>query len=101
MVNRRLVFEHGQDTSFRAAATGYVALVTVLLCANYAAMWALTSLAVPDLLAKLVAEVTLLGVSYAVQQRFLFVRTARAAATKPAPSKRISQHWSRHSFSTA
>ncbi|MDR6989505.1 putative flippase GtrA [Paenarthrobacter nitroguajacolicus] len=83
MVNRRLVFDHGKDTSFRTAATGYVALVVVLLCANYAAMWALTSLAVPDLLAKLVTEVTLLGVSYAVQQRFLFVRTARAAATEP------------------
>ena len=78
IVNRRLVFEHGRDTSLRAAATGYVALVLVLLSANYAAMWALTSLAVPDLLAKLVTEVTLLGFSYAVQQRFLFVREAQA-----------------------
>ncbi|GAA3284450.1 bifunctional glycosyltransferase family 2/GtrA family protein [Paenarthrobacter aurescens] len=82
MINRRLVFEHGKDTSLRAAATGYAALVLVLLSANYAAMWTLTSLAIPDLLAKLVTELTLLGISYAVQQRFLFVRKARATPTE-------------------
>lgn len=82
MVNRRLVFEHGKDTSWRSAAAGYVALVVVLLSANYAAMWALTSAAVPDVVAKVVTEVTLLGISYAVQQRFLFVRKARAASLK-------------------
>ncbi|SDW78408.1 Glycosyltransferase involved in cell wall bisynthesis [Arthrobacter sp. cf158] len=88
MVNRRLVFEHGKDTSFRAAATGYVALVLVLLTANYAAMWTLTSLAVPDLLAKLVTEVALLGVSYAVQHRFLFVRKGHDASTeRPLPTE--------------
>ncbi|WP_311215239.1 MULTISPECIES: bifunctional glycosyltransferase family 2/GtrA family protein [unclassified Arthrobacter] len=84
LVNRRLVFEHGRDTSFRAAATGYVALVVALLAVNYAAMLTLTSLAVPDLLAKLVTEVTLLGASYAVQQRFLFIRKARTDASAPA-----------------
>lgn len=81
LINRRMVFEHGRDTSFRAAATGYVALVVVLLSANYAAMWTLTSLAVPDVLAKLATEMTLLGVSYAVQQRFLFARKGHAAST--------------------
>ncbi|MGJ3192161.1 GtrA family protein [Paenarthrobacter sp. FR1] len=88
MVNRRLVFEHGNDTSLRSAATGYVALVMVLLSANYGAMWALTSAAVPDVVAKVVTEVTLLGISYAVQQRFLFVRKARAAAPQ-APETHI------------
>ncbi|MBT2586593.1 bifunctional glycosyltransferase family 2/GtrA family protein [Arthrobacter sp. ISL-95] len=83
MVNRRLVFEHGRETSFRAAATGYVGLVVVLLSANYAAMWSLTSLAVPGILAKVVTEMTLLGISYAVQQRFLFVRKVRAIPTEP------------------
>ncbi|WP_236558826.1 GtrA family protein [Arthrobacter sp. 9V] len=86
MVNRRLVFEHGRDTSLRAAATGYVALVLVLLSANYAAMWTLTSLAIPDLLAKLVTEMTLLGISYAVQQRFLFARKAPAAVETHIPA---------------
>lgn len=81
LINRRMVFEHGRDTSFRAAATGYVALVVVLLSANYAAMWTLTSLAVPDVLAKLATEMTLLGVSYAVQQRILFARKGHAAST--------------------
>ena len=83
MVNRRLVFEHGRDTSFKAAATGYLALVIVLLSANYAAMWTLTSLAVPDLVAKLVTELTLLGISYSVQQRFLFVRKTRSHPAGP------------------
>ena len=84
MVNRRLVFEHGKETSLRSAASGYVALVAVLLGTNLAMMWALTSLAVPDLAAKLVTEVALLGVSYAVQHRVLFARKARTAQTVPA-----------------
>ncbi|MFJ5956787.1 GtrA family protein [Paenarthrobacter sp. NPDC092416] len=84
LVNRRLVFEHGKETSLRSAATGYAALVFVLLMANYAIMWALTSLAVPDLAAKLVTEATLLGVSYAVQHRFLFA--GKSAAAQPAPT---------------
>lgn len=73
-VNRRVVFEHGRDASLRAAAVGYVGLVLVLLGANYAALWGLTSLAVPDLPAKILTELALLGVSYAVQQRVLFAR---------------------------
>ncbi|MCD4852516.1 bifunctional glycosyltransferase family 2/GtrA family protein [Arthrobacter sp. AK01] len=81
MVNRRVVFEHGKDTSLRAAATGYVALVIVLLAANYTAIWALTSISVPDLPAKILTESALLFVSYAVQQRFLFVRKSRASVT--------------------
>jgi putative flippase GtrA len=87
LVNRRLVFEHGKDTSLRAAATGYASLVAVLLAANYAAMAVLTSLAVPDVPAKLVTEVTLLGISYAVQQRFLFARKARCDASETARSQ--------------
>ncbi|WP_026546914.1 bifunctional glycosyltransferase family 2/GtrA family protein [Paenarthrobacter nicotinovorans] len=82
LVNRRLVFEHGKDTSLRAAAAGYMALVVVLLSANYAAMATLTSLALPDVPAKLLTEVALLGVSYGVQQRFLFIRRASTAASE-------------------
>ncbi|MDI2034672.1 bifunctional glycosyltransferase family 2/GtrA family protein [Paenarthrobacter nitroguajacolicus] len=78
LVNRRLVFEHGKDRPLRSAATGYVALVLVLLLANYASIWALTSAAVPDLPAKILTEAGLLGVSYAVQHRFLFTRKGRA-----------------------
>jgi len=74
LVNRRLVFDHGTEKSLRSAAAGYMALVVILLAANYSIMLALTSVAVPDLLAKLVTEMALLGVSYAVQQRFLFAR---------------------------
>jgi putative flippase GtrA len=87
MVNRRLVFEHGKDTSLRAAATGYVALALVLLAANYTAIWALTSISVPDLPAKILTEAALLGISYAVQHRFLFARKARTAASEQAASE--------------
>ncbi|MFJ4171391.1 GtrA family protein [Paenarthrobacter sp. NPDC089714] len=79
LVNRNLVFEHGKEKSLRSAISGYVALVLVLLTANYAIMWSLTSLAVPDLPAKLATELALLGVSYAVQQRFLFAGRVRAS----------------------
>ncbi|PRB41679.1 dolichyl-phosphate beta-D-mannosyltransferase [Arthrobacter sp. MYb23] len=87
MINRRLVFEHGRDTSIRAAASGYVALVAVLLAANYTAIWALTSIQVPDLPAKILTEAALLGVSYAVQHRFLFVRKAHVPSSIPATPK--------------
>jgi putative flippase GtrA len=82
LVNRRLVFEHGRETSLRSSAKGYVALALVLLAANYAAMQALTSLSVPDLAAKILTEVALLGVSYAVQHRVLFARKP-ASTHKP------------------
>ncbi len=78
LVNRRLVFEHGKDRPLRAAAAGYVALVLVLLAANYASIWALTSVSVPDLPAKILTEAALLGISFAVQHRFLFVRKGRS-----------------------
>ncbi|WP_144658631.1 bifunctional glycosyltransferase family 2/GtrA family protein [Paenarthrobacter nicotinovorans] len=88
MVNRSLVFKHGKEKSLRSAITGYVALVLVLLTANYGIMWTLTSLAVPGLPAKLATELTLLGVSYAVQQRFLFAGRVRTAPTAPASASR-------------
>ncbi|MFF1832171.1 GtrA family protein [Paenarthrobacter sp. NPDC058040] len=88
MVNRSLVFEHGREKTLRSAITGYMALVLVLLTANYAIMWSLTSLAVPELPAKLATELTLLGVSYAVQQRFLFAGRVRTAPTAPTSASR-------------
>ncbi len=91
MINRRLVFEHGRDTSLRAAASGYVALVLVLLAANYTAIWALTSIPVPDLPAKILTEAALLGVSYAVQHRFLFVRKAHVPSSIPATQTEASR----------
>lgn len=79
LVNRRLVFEHGKDRPLRVAAAGYVALVLVLLAANYASILALTSVSVPDLPAKILTEAALLGISFVVQHRFLFSRKGRAA----------------------
>ena len=61
-----------------------LSLVAVLLAANYALIWALTSIQVPDLPAKILTEAALLGVSYAVQHRFLFVRKAHVPSSIPA-----------------
>lgn len=53
----------------------------VLLAANYGLISALDALSVAPLPAKILAEIALLTVSFAVQQRFLFSRrTARSAA---------------------
>ncbi|WP_426226615.1 GtrA family protein [Pseudarthrobacter sp. DSP2-3-2b1] len=72
LVNRRVVFEHGRDKPAAAAGLRYFSLVIVLLAANYGLIYALDALMVAALPAKILTEITLLAVSYAVQQRFLF-----------------------------
>lgn len=72
LVNRRVVFEHGRDRPAAAAGLRYFNLVIVLLAANYSMIYALDALSVAALPAKILAEITLLTASYAVQQRFLF-----------------------------
>jgi glycosyltransferase involved in cell wall biosynthesis len=84
VVNRHLVFEHGKDRPAKATGVRYFSLVAVLLAANFALIWALEAVAVPALPAKILAEVALLTVSFAVQQRYLF---SREPARKPAPEK--------------
>lgn len=72
LVNRRVVFEHGRDRPAAAAGLRYFSLVIVLLAANYGLIYALDALSMAALPAKILAEIALLAVSYAVQQRFLF-----------------------------
>ncbi|MDQ0662914.1 putative flippase GtrA [Arthrobacter ulcerisalmonis] len=72
LVNRHLVFERGRDTSPRKAGVRYFGLAAVLLAANFGLIRAFEAIAVPALPAKILAEITLLVVSFAVQQRFLF-----------------------------
>ncbi len=72
LVNRRMVFEHGRDKPAAAAGLRYFSLVLVLLAANYGLISALDALSVAALPAKILAEIALLAVSYAVQQRYLF-----------------------------
>jgi hypothetical protein len=66
------VFEHGRDKPAAAAGLRYFSLVLVLLAANYGLVSALDALSVTALPAKILAEIVLLAVSYAVQQRYLF-----------------------------
>ena len=72
LVNRRLVFNHGRDRAVSAAGLRYFSLVAVLLAANYGLLSVLGALSVAALPAKVLTEIVLLTVSYAVQQRYLF-----------------------------
>lgn len=73
-VNRNVVFEHARDKPLAVAAARYFGLVVGLLAVNFALLSALTTIGLPLLAAKLVAEVLLVAISYAVQHRFIFNR---------------------------
>ena len=87
LVNRRLVFEHGRDSSAGKAGVRYFSLVAVLLAANFGLVWALEAARVPALPAKVLAEAALLAVSFAVQQRFLFTGWTATGATGSSRSR--------------
>ncbi len=76
-INRRAVFEHGRDKPTRTAATQYFALVIGLLGLNYLSLLVLQALGTPLLPAKLLTEMLLFVVSWAVQRRFVFARRQR------------------------
>ena len=76
-INRRVVFEHGRDKPTLIAAVQYFALVIGLLGLNYASLLSLQILGMPLLPAKLVTELLLFAVSWAVQRRFVFARPMR------------------------
>lgn len=84
-VNRRVVFDRERRRPVAPAAVRYAALVIVLLAANYGLLAGLTALGVPLLVSKLVTELVLVGLSYAVQSRFVFAagRPPRPAAAEP------------------
>lgn len=81
LLNRRLVFRAGTASGIRRQALRYGALALVLLGASYLLIAALTGLGVGLISAKIVAEVTLFAVSYAVQRGVVFAgRRGRATA---------------------
>lgn len=82
LVNRHVVFEYGRDRPAKASGVRYFSLVAVLLAANFGLIWALEAVAVPALPAKILAEITLLTVSFAVQQRYLFSRNPDRKPTR-------------------
>ena len=81
LVNRRAVFVHGRDRPVGVAALGYFSLVIILVAVNYLSLLLLTTLQVPLLPAKVITEVTLFVVGYAIQSRFLFAGQNTVAAT--------------------
>jgi glycosyltransferase involved in cell wall biosynthesis len=83
LVNRRFVFGAGRHASQPGAARRYFALVVALLAANYAGIFVLTDLGVPDVAAKVLTEALLFAVSFAAQRRFLAVRIPAAGHGAP------------------
>ncbi|MHA7269402.1 GtrA family protein [Arthrobacter sp. HLT1-20] len=85
-VNRNLVFPEGRAAPLRRTAAHYFALVLVLLAANYGLLLTLTQAGLPSLPAKLLTEMALFLLSFAVQKRFLF-RGGRAPSTSAGHSQ--------------
>ena len=74
LANRRMVFRSSAPRALLRDAARYVALAVSVLAASYAAIAVLTGLGVPLLVAKVGTDVTLYGLSYLVQRRFVFAR---------------------------
>lgn len=83
-VNRRLVFPEGRSAPFKGTALRYFALVAVLLASNYALLISFTEAGLPAFPAKILTEIILFLLSFAVQKRFLFRERATAKEKKSA-----------------
>lgn len=73
-INRRLVFAAGGVARVRDSLPRYAALAAALLAANLVLMQSLTALTGSVVVAKIVTEVSLFALSYAVQRTLVFVR---------------------------
>ncbi len=79
-LNRHLVFDD-HSPGIRRSATGYAALAVGILAASLVGVTVLVGWGVPALLAKLLTDLTLFLVSYAVQRRVVFSRRPTSSAT--------------------
>lgn len=86
-VNRSLVFDRGRSRHLRVAALRYYALTLVLLTANVTSLWALTTVGVPLLAAKVATEAVLFVASYRVQRTVVFGAPPDDALPPPAASR--------------
>lgn len=77
LINRRLVFAAGRDRPRRATAARYVAVMLVMLAANWAVLSLLTKAGLSLLAAKIVTDLGLFLVSYTLQHRMVFTAAAR------------------------
>ncbi|WP_104173052.1 bifunctional glycosyltransferase family 2/GtrA family protein [Arthrobacter sp. Y81] len=91
-VNRRVVFRHGREKPAAQTGVRYFSLVLVLLAANFALIAVLDAVSLPPLAAKILAEVALLAVSYAVQQRLLFAKRAAKPAEETRKERSADTH---------
>jgi glycosyltransferase involved in cell wall biosynthesis len=86
-LNRRIL---GPDSPLVRSALKYAALALALLAANYVWLSALTAAGLPLLLAKIVTEVSLYVVSFAVQRSLVFAsRAPRRSSTAPRSGVRV------------
>lgn len=80
-VNRTMVFRARRG--WLNAAIRYCSLAVGLVAANYALLFLLTDLGLPDLPAKILTEATLFLMSYRVQKRFLSGKRGPGATLMP------------------
>ncbi len=73
-INRRLVFDNLSRRPLLRSAASYFGLVATLVAVNYLILAVLQALGVSLLLAKVLTELTLFAVSYAVQRTWVFAR---------------------------
>ncbi|WP_313814011.1 bifunctional glycosyltransferase family 2/GtrA family protein [Glutamicibacter sp.] len=75
-INRQLVFSGARNTELKSTAWRYALLAVCLLAANYELLRLMVHTGVPLIAAKILTEMALFLMSYAVQKRFLFSRGA-------------------------
>ena len=76
-VNRMLMHDGGARPSASSSLVRYTVLAVGILAANAALMEALTGLGVSLLVAKILTELILIPISFAVQRRWVFLPTQR------------------------
>ena len=81
-VNRMLMHDGGARPSASSSLVRYTVLAVGILAANAALMETLTGLGVSLLVAKILTELILIPVSFAVQRRWVFLPTQRQENTR-------------------
>lgn len=81
-VNRMLMHDGGARPSASSSLVRYTVLAVGILAANAALMEALTGLGASLLVAKILTELVLIPVSFAVQRRWVFLPTQRQENTR-------------------
>ena len=81
-VNRMLIHDGGARPSASSSLVRYAVLAVGILAANAALMETLTGLGASLLVAKILTELILIPISFAVQRRWVFLPTQRQENTR-------------------